>query len=75
MSYDTEDLCCPMCGEMEMGSHYHCPNCGETCSMMGHTKFVNGKVVDGYSCEHNPEKAKRFREVFCADEESAAEAK
>jgi predicted RNA-binding Zn-ribbon protein involved in translation (DUF1610 family) len=53
-----------MCGVVDMGSHYHCPNCGETCSMMGHVKFENGKVVDGFRCEHNPEKAQRYRAVF-----------
>jgi anaerobic ribonucleoside-triphosphate reductase len=33
MDYDY----CSVCGE-ELGgsSHYHCPKCGEECSMMGH---------------------------------------
>ena len=37
-----------MFGEWQGGSHYHCGNCGEKSSMMGHyhsVHFKNGKMV------------------------------
>jgi predicted RNA-binding Zn-ribbon protein involved in translation (DUF1610 family) len=41
---------CTVCGEQLSGSsHYHCPNCGGRCSMMGH---VDAK--GNYKCEMKP---------------------
>ena len=63
------DTRCRVCGEDHgYSSHYHCPNCGEECSMMGHLKFVDGKPADGYSCDHDPEGARRVREAYPTEE-------
>jgi predicted amidophosphoribosyltransferase len=32
----SEQPICETCGETIGGSHYHCANCGEKSSMMGH---------------------------------------
>jgi hypothetical protein len=43
---------CDMCmTEVGMSSHYHCANCKEVCSMMGHWNFPG----EGYSCEKKPD--------------------
>lgn len=42
---------CRFCGEpLTGGSHYHCPNCLERCSMMGHYDFAK----QDYSCKRHP---------------------
>ena len=47
---DVIDDCeCPYCGaDWCAESHYHCPNCGKECSMMGHVDFTSRQ----YTCEH-----------------------
>lgn len=37
---------CPYCGYDELSSHYHCGNCGEESSSIGHW---NG--FDSFTCE------------------------
>ena len=55
---------CPVCRyDVGPGSHYHCPNCGEVCSMMGH-----GDGAGGYSCRHNERLAQRVAEAFNENE-------
>lgn len=46
--FDDEDFC-DICGEDISGgeSHYHCANCGEVSSMMGHLDPPTG----GFTCE------------------------
>jgi hypothetical protein len=42
---------CDVCSrELTGESHYHCPNCLEECSMMGHLD----EKLEGYSCKRNP---------------------
>jgi DNA-directed RNA polymerase subunit RPC12/RpoP len=33
---ESDDGRCPYCGYDGSDSHYHCPKCGQECSMMGH---------------------------------------
>jgi hypothetical protein len=43
---------CEICGDdIGLESHYHCSNCGEVCSMMGHIKWVDGRATDELTCE------------------------
>lgn len=51
MASDNAPTRCHVCEEELTGSsHYHCPNCWERCSMMGHW---DPKTKD-YSCEKKP---------------------
>lgn len=59
----ARDNTCEVCGVRIVGSHYHCPNCGKTCSMMGHWD----QAKNTYSCTRDEKGAAAVAKAFPAD--------
>ena len=50
---DGEGYCAECRRHVGLTSHYHCPNCGEVCSMMGHVDLEK----NDYSCQRRQKAA------------------